>query len=816
MRAQFAPLSRTTHHNHHNHQYHDFSTSSSSLSSRGGLSKATKGVMMMRSSVSKPEGNATATSPGNQQRRRRMMMIRNSSSSSKNGGGAMMMMHKVSSSAPPLAAKMRRNSSATASFLSSNTNKPAVGACVQRYARPSARAAAAASYGISDSMEEEQKIEKNSSSKSSSYFNENDTEDDGPIPMPPKGSDLRTVLPYLLKVAFSRKGTKLRLAFAVIFLVAQKAFGLAVPVYFKFAIDHLTRAAQLPVGPEALQAANMAAMMLCFSGVFKAVSGIATELRVVSFTPVAQAAGRRVALEVFNHVLNLDMQFHLQRRTGALQRIIDRGTRSVSMVFRAVIFTFIPTFVELALVSALLWKAFSWHVVAVVLSTFCCYVWWTMHMTGVSASKRKLANTMDGLSTGKAVDALLNYETVSNFGNVNLESKQYDSLLRGYHEAALGSERASSLLNAGQAVFLSFGMTAALSCAALGVGAGGNASQIGANLANRVGDLVMANGLLLQVWAPLNFLGFFYRELRQSLVDMEAMFEVLSTTSNVKDGTLELPKNKNIETTTTTTTTRSNNGASISFKDVSFEYGNGRKILRNVNLEISPGESIGIVGPSGSGKSTLLRIALRAYDATSGDVFFDGYNVKDLQMKSLRSAVAVVPQDAVLFNDTLEHNVRYGRPNASDEEVERACHAAKLEKTIGDLPDGLKTKVGERGVMLSGGEKQRVAIARAFLKSPRVLVADEATSALDTATESQILESLEEIARDRTSVFVAHRLSTVMKCSRIIVMRDGEIVEQGRHDELVDLNGLYAKMWLAQQAEELSVKLEKEVELGVV
>ena len=624
------------------------------------------------------------------------------------------------------------------------------------------------------------------------------------------------MLPYLLKVAFSRKGTKLRLAFAVIFLVAQKAFGLAVPVYFKFAIDHLTRAAQLPVGPEALQAANMAAMMLCFSGVFKAVSGIATELRVVSFTPVAQAAGRRVALEVFNHVLNLDMQFHLQRRTGALQRIIDRGTRSVSMVFRAVIFTFIPTFVELALVSALLWKAFSWHVVAVVLSTFCCYVWWTMHMTGVSASKRKLANTMDGLSTGKAVDALLNYETVSNFGNVNLESKQYDSLLRGYHEAALGSERASSLLNAGQAVFLSFGMTAALSCAALGVGAGGNASQIGANLANRVGDLVMANGLLLQVWAPLNFLGFFYRELRQSLVDMEAMFEVLSTTSNVKDGTLELPKNKNIETTTTTTTTRSNNGASISFKDVSFEYGNGRKILRNVNLEISPGESIGIVGPSGSGKSTLLRIALRAYDATSGDVFFDGYNVKDLQMKSLRSAVAVVPQDAVLFNDTLEHNVRYGRPNASDEEVERACHAAKLEKTIGDLPDGLKTKVGERGVMLSGGEKQRVAIARAFLKSPRVLVADEATSALDTATESQILESLEEIARDRTSVFVAHRLSTVMKCSRIIVMRDGEIVEQGRHDELVDLNGLYAKMWLAQQAEELSVKLEKEVELGVV
>ena len=679
--------------------------------------------------------------------------------------------------------------------------------CNNRKRRASLASASGGAYGISNSMEEEQQIERERENTfSSSYFNENDTEDDGPIPLPPKGSDLRAVLPYLLRVAFSRKGTKIRLAFALIFLVAQKAFGLAVPVYFKFAIDHLTRAAQLPVGPEALQAANMAAMMLCFSGLFKAIAGIATELRMVSFTPVAQAAGRRVALEVFNHVLNLDMQFHLQRRTGALQRIIDRGTKSVSMVFRAVIFTFIPTFVELALVSAVLWKTFSWHVVAVVLSTFCCYVRWTMHMTGVSASKRKLANTMDGLSTGKAVDALLNYETVSNFGNVNLEAKQYDTLLRGYHEAALGSDRASSLLNAGQAVVLSLGMTAALSCAALGVGAGGNAQQMGANLANRVGDLVMANGLLLQVWAPLNFLGFFYRELRQSLVDMEAMFDVLSTTSNVKDGTMKLPKN----------TSASSNGVSISFKDVSFDYGNGRKILKNVNLDISPGESIGIVGPSGSGKSTLLRIALRAYDATSGDVFFDCYSVKDLQMKSLRSAVAVVPQDAVLFNDSLEHNVRYGRPDATDDEVERACHAAKLEKTIDDLPDGLKTKVGERGVMLSGGEKQRVAIARAFLKSPRVLVADEATSALDTATESQILESLEEIARDRTSVFVAHRLSTVMKCTRIIVMRDGEIVEQGSHDELVDLSGLYAKMWVAQQAEELSVKLEKEVELGVV
>ncbi|OUS46457.1 ABC family transporter: mitochondrial ATM1-like protein [Ostreococcus tauri] len=612
---------------------------------------------------------------------------------------------------------------------------------------------------------------------------------DGAIPRPPRTSRLVDVLPYLFAVSLSRRGTSWRLFGAMTFLVIQKGFGLAVPILFKVAVDHCTAAAAVG-GSAAVEAARAAAWALVASGCLKAMSGVATELRTVLFTPVAQASGRRVALEVFNHVLGLDLSFHLERRTGALQRIIDRGTRSVSMVFRAVVFTFLPTAIELALVCGLLWHAFSWHFVVVVLTTFVLYVWWTMHMTGVSAEKRKLANHMDGLSTGKAVDALLNYETVTFFGNIELESAQYDNLLRGYHEAALQSERASSLLNAGQAVILACGMTTILAFAALGIWKPDPA--IG--LASRVGDLVMANGLLLQLWAPLQFLGFFYRELRQSLVDMEAMFDIMSTESKIPDGAVELPE--------------SAGGAELELDDVSFAYGNGRDVLKGVSLKLKPGESVGIVGPSGSGKSTLLRLILRVYDVTSGKVKLDGHDVRELTLSSLRDSVAVIPQDTVLFNDTLEHNIRYGRPTASEEQVAMAATRARLDKTIEQMPNGRQTMVGERGVKLSGGEKQRVAIARAFLREPRMLVADEATSALDTATEQGILESLEDVARGRTAVFVAHRLSTVRSCDRIIVMEQGKIVEEGTHAELLDGRsrgskiGMYAAMWKAQAQEE--------------
>lgn len=362
--------------------------------------------------------------------------------------------------------------------------------------------------------------------------------------------------------------------------------------------------------------------------------------------------------------------------------------------------------------------------------------------------------------------------------------------MRGYHEAALQSERASSLLNAGQAVILACGMTTILAFAALGVWKPDPA--IG--LASRVGDLVMANGLLLQLWAPLQFLGFFYRELRQSLVDMEAMFDIMSTESKIPDGAVELPE--------------SAGGAELELDDVSFAYGNGRDVLKGVSLKLKPGESVGIVGPSGSGKSTLLRLILRVYDVTSGKVKLDGHDVRELTLSSLRDSVAVIPQDTVLFNDTLEHNIRYGRPTASEEQVAMAATRARLDKTIEQMPNGRQTMVGERGVKLSGGEKQRVAIARAFLREPRMLVADEATSALDTATEQGILESLEDVARGRTAVFVAHRLSTVRSCDRIIVMEQGKIVEEGTHAELLDGRsrgskiGMYAAMWKAQAQEE--------------
>jgi len=647
-----------------------------------------------------------------------------------------------------------------------------------------------------------------------SYFSDEKTEaqasrNDQDIP-PPPSARLGDVMPYLYKISVAQPGTALRLAFAVCFMLVQKSTGLAVPILFKTAVDHLTAAAVFSSQADAAgvsAALAAAAMAIVYSGAFKATSGVATELRSVAFTPVAQAAGRRVALQVFNHVLNLDLSFHLNRRTGALQRIIDRGTRSVTMVFRAVVFTFAPTALELTLVCALLWRAFSWHVVAIVLATFVAYVAWTVRMTGYSADLRKIANAMDGETTGKAVDALLNYETVSVFGNVRMESKQYDGLLRAYHEAALGSERASSALNAGQAVILACGMTAVLVTAALGVGRGGLAAV--GPVTERVGDLVMANGLLLQLWAPLQFLGFFYRELRQSLVDMEAMFEVMSTVSAVKDGDQELPTSATscAASSSASETHVRLTGARVSLRDVRFGYDASREVVKGVSLEIEPGQSVGIVGPSGSGKSTLLRLLLRAYDATEGSVLIDGVDVRDAKLASLRAATAIVPQDTVLFNDTLRHNLRYGRVGATEAEVLEAASAARLDQTLELMPEGLDTMVGERGVKLSGGEKQRVAIARAFLRAPRLLLADEATSALDTATEIGILQSLQEVAQGRTAVFVAHRLSTVRSCDRIVVMENGEIVEQGTHEELMMgrgsgvKSGVYAAMWASQQAE---------------
>jgi ABC-type transport system involved in Fe-S cluster assembly fused permease/ATPase subunit len=607
------------------------------------------------------------------------------------------------------------------------------------------------------------------------------------LPPPPKSSRLRDVLPFLWRVACADASLRVKLAGAIVSLVIAKALGLSVPLLFKQAVDALA------AGGGSVEAAQAAAWALGLAGLAKAAAGVATEMRVLSFTPVAQSASRRVALHVFEHILSLDLSFHLDRRTGSLSRVIDRGTRSVAMVFRATIFTFLPTAVELVAVCALLWRAFSGAVVGLVLVSFAAYVGWTVAMTSLAANRRTEANRLDGLATGKAVDALLNYETVATFGNVAMEAKEYDGLLRSYYAAAVHAEEASCWLNAGQAVSLAAGMSAVLCAAALGWGGS----------AGTVGDLVMANGLILQLWAPLNFLGFFYRELRQSLVDMEAMFGVLSRASRIPDGTQPLPPTAGDASTPPP-------GLAVELRDVRFSYGEAREVLRGISLSIAPGESVGIVGPSGSGKSTLLRLLLRMYDPSAGSVLFDGADARTLRTSALRAAVAGVPQDCVLFNDSLERNIAYGRPGASRAAVEAAASAAQLTRALAAMPEGLDTQVGERGVKLSGGEKQRVAISRAFLRAPRLLVADEATSALDTASEAGILASLRAVAAGRTAVAVAHRLSTVRHCDRILVLQDGLIAEQGSHEQLMARAGLYARMWLAQQSERAEMELGSE------
>lgn len=605
------------------------------------------------------------------------------------------------------------------------------------------------------------------------------------LPPPPQSESLREVMPYLWSIALADETLRGRLGGALFSLVIAKVFGLSQPLLFKHAVDALAE------GGGSAEAAVAAATALALAGLARGLAGLATEARVLSFQPVAQSAARRVALHAFEHLLRLDLAFHLDRRTGALSRVIDRGTRSVAMVFRAVVFTFVPTVIELVAVCALLWNAFSGAIVGIVLAAFAAYVAWTIALTSLAASRRTEANRLDGLATGKAVDALLNYETVATFGNVALEAKEYDGLLVEYHAAAVHAEEASCWLNAGQAVTLAVGMTAVLCAAALGWGGS----------AGTVGDLVMANGLILQLWAPLNFLGFFYRELRQSLVDMATMFKVLARESSLPDGTLPLPP------APAASASEPPPGLAVELRDVRFSYGEEREVLKGISLYIAPGESIGIVGPSGSGKSTLLRLLLRMYDPSAGAVLFDGVDARKLRTSALRSAVAVVPQDCVLFNSTLAQNIAYGRPDASRDEVAAAAEAAQLTRALAALPDGLDTLVGERGAKLSGGEKQRVAIARAFLRAPRLLVADEATSALDSASEAGILASLRAVAAGRTAVAVAHRLSTVRHCDRILVLQDGLVTEQGSHAELMRRGGLYSRMWLSQQAERAELPL---------
>lgn len=593
-----------------------------------------------------------------------------------------------------------------------------------------------------------------------------------PLPTTPKAATLEQVLPYLARLAVGEPQLYWRVAGALVALLLSKATGLMAPIYFKDAVDALSLS-----GTQRHLTSALIALLL--SGLCRAASALSKELQHPLFTPVSQAAGRKVSFYALAHVLGLDLQFHLNRNTGAVARMLERGARSIGMIFRAVVFTLAPTALELIAVCALLAGSFRSHVSLLVLATFAAYTVWTVALTWAATRIRREVKDLDNVNSGRAVDALLNVEAVKLSAAEMLEVRSYDHGLVAYQQASVRLEVASAALNAGQALLLAAGMTAAMVSVATAPGV-------------TPGDLVMVQGLLLQLWAPLQFLGWFYRELRQSLVDMEDLFELLRTPTTVPDGDRELPES----------TTPSSPGLRLELRNVRFRYPESpRDVLKDVSLVAEPGESIAVVGPSGSGKSTLLRILVRLFDVDGGTVLLDGVDVRQLKTSSLRASVAVVPQDTVLFNDTIFHNVAYGKPDASPQSVIDAAVAAKLDAAIARMPSGWATEVGERGLKLSGGEKQRVAIARAFLRSPRLLICDEATSALDSATEKGIIDSLGELATGRTSVFVAHRLSTIQGCDRIYVLKDGVVAEQGTHAELMALpNGAYKEMWDLQAA----------------
>lgn len=505
---------------------------------------------------------------------------------------------------------------------------------------------------------------------------------------------------------------------------------------------------------------------------------LAQELRNALFASVSQKAIRRVAGNVFKHLLKLDLNFHLSRQTGGLTRAIDRGTKGISFLLTSMIFHIIPTALEIGLVSGVLTYQYGWKFAALTVGTMTAYSWFTIATTAWRTKFRKQANAADNKGATVAVDSLINYEAVKYFNNEAYEAKRYDGALKNYETSSIKVATSLAYLNIGQNLIFSTALTGMMYMAAQGVATG----------SLTVGDLVMVNQLVFQLSVPLNFLGSVYRELRQSLLDMETLFNLQKEDVAIKErkDAKQLLLNK---------------GGEIKFENVTFGYRTDRPIVKNLNLTIPAGKKVAIVGPSGCGKSTILRLLFRFYDVQEGRILVDGQDIRDVTLESLRKAIGVVPQDTPLFNDTIEHNIRYGNINASSEEVTAAAQRARIHETIQTLPDGYKTMVGERGMMISGGEKQRLAISRLILKDPPLLFFDEATSALDTYTEQRLLGEINSILKDkhRTSVFIAHRLRTILDADIIIVLKDGSVAEQGTHEKLVDSGGIYGELWSAQE-----------------
>jgi len=589
-----------------------------------------------------------------------------------------------------------------------------------------------------------------------------------------------TVLTGLLPFVWPQRRPDLRLrvvlAFAVLLLA--KLVTIAVPIFYKDATDRLTAMA----GGETLSAgAGLAlgagALILAY-GTGRVLMMVLTQIRDVIFTEVGQNAVRELNNRTFAHLHRLSLRFHLERRTGGLSRVIERATRGIELIIRMGILNVVPTALELLLVAGVLFYYFDWHYVAIVAATVSIYMWFTF-----AASKRRIAirremNDSDTDANTKAIDSLLNFETVKYFGNEGLEARRFDTSMARYEKAAIKTFRSLGILNSGQALIFTAGMTTCMLLAARGVMAG----------TQTIGEFVMINALMIQLYMPLNFMGMVYREIKQGLVDLEAMFALLEESPEIRDK----PGAKPLAVTK----------GEIRFEGVGFAYDKERQILKDLSFEVPAGKMVAIVGPSGAGKSTLSRILFRFYDIQSGRVTIDREDIRDVTQKSLRSAIGVVPQDTVLFNDTIFYNIKYGRSDAADEEVYAAAKHAQIDAFIRTLPQGYETMVGERGLKLSGGEKQRVAIARTILKSPPILILDEATSALDSHTEKEIQDALDRVARDRTTVVIAHRLSTIVHADNILVLEKGRLVEQGTHAKLIAKGGLYASLWARQRQAE--------------
>jgi len=603
---------------------------------------------------------------------------------------------------------------------------------------------------------------------------------------------IRNLWPYMWPS--DRPDLKWRVVWAFIVLIVAKVVTVLVPYFYKWATDALTGDNTAPGWMPALLVVPV--MLVLAYNVGRVMMVGLNNLRDAAFASVGQHAVRKLSSIVFRHMHSLSLRYHLQRRTGGLSRVIERGTKGIEAIVRFTILNGGPTIIEFAFMAAVIWYQFGFVYVAIIAVMVWAYVWFSVKASNWRIGIRRDMNTNDTEANSKAVDSLLNFETVKYFGNEDMEAERFDQSMARYEQAATKVWTSLAWLNFGQAVILGIGMGACMWLSAKAVAAG----------TQTIGDFVLINALLLQLAIPLNFIGFIYREIRQGLTDLESMFSLLDEEPEISDR----PDARDLEVT----------DGSIRFDDVDFHYDPDRHILKGVSFEIPAGKTVAIVGPSGAGKSTISRLLYRFYDVTGGAILIDGQDVRDVTQKSLRSAIGMVPQDTVLFNDTIAYNIRYGRPDATEEEVIRAAEMAQIGDFIRGLPEGFNTQVGERGLKLSGGEKQRVAIARTLLKAPPILVLDEATSALDTHTEQEIQSALDVVSKNRTTLVIAHRLSTVVNADEIIVLKAGKIAERGTHEALIGSKGLYAEMWDKQrQATEAEERLrkarEQAVEFGV-